>query len=133
VVVHDGRVLLIRRAKEPLRGRWLVPGGTVEWGEALAPAVEREVFEETGVRVRAGAVVAVVEHIDPPGQEAAHHFVIVDYLCQWLAGEPRAGSDALEAEWVGVEDLPGRDLPEKAREVVAEGLRRLGLLGYTFK
>ena len=133
VVVHEGRVLLIRRGKEPLRGRWLVPGGTVEWGETLEEAVAREVLEETGVHVRPGAVVAVVSHVDPPGAAAEHHFVIVDFLCEWLGGEPVAGSDALAAEWVPLEDLAARDLPPKAQEVVGEALRRLGLLGYTFK
>lgn len=127
MVVHEGRLLLIRRGKEPLYGRWLVPGGTVEWGETLEDAVAREVLEETGVRVRAGEVVAVVSHIDPPGEGASHHFVIVDYLCHWLEGVPRAGSDALAAEWVPLEDLPGRDLPPRAQEVIGEALRRLGL------
>jgi mutator protein MutT len=51
VMVHDGRVLLIRRGKEPLRGRWVVPGGTVEPGETLQEALVREVREETGLTV----------------------------------------------------------------------------------
>ncbi|HSF03959.1 MAG TPA: NUDIX domain-containing protein, partial [Solirubrobacterales bacterium] len=51
VVVHEGRVLLIRRGKEPLYGRWVVPGGTVELGEPLETALVREMLEETGLEV----------------------------------------------------------------------------------
>ena len=51
VLVHEGRVLLIRRGKEPLYGRWVVPGGTVELGEPLDEALVREMREETGVEV----------------------------------------------------------------------------------
>ena len=128
VVVREGRVLLIRRGKEPLRGRWLVPGGTLEWGETLVAAVAREVLEETGVTVEPRELLAVIDHIDRAGGTAGHHFVIVDYLCDWVAGEPRAGSDAEAAAWVAVSDLAGYDVPREALDVVAEGLRRRGLL-----
>jgi len=128
VVVREGRVLLIRRGKEPLRGRWLVPGGTLEWGETLAAAVAREVLEETGVTVEPRELLAVIDHIDRAGGMAGHHFVIVDYLCDWVAGEPRAGSDAEAAAWVAVPELSSYDVPQEALDVVAEGLRRRGLL-----
>jgi mutator protein MutT len=128
VVVHDGRVLLIRRGKEPMRGRWLVPGGTVEWGEPLQEALVREVEEETGLTVRPREIVAVLDRIHRNADEVAHHFVIVDYLCDWVSGTLRAGSDAEEAALVAVADLPAYDIPEAALEVVVEGLRRCGIL-----
>lgn len=127
VVVHDGQVLLIRRGKEPLRGRWLVPGGTVEWGETLEEALTREVFEETGLVVRPREVVAVLDRIHREGGEILYHFVIVDYLCDWVSGSVQAGSDAEAAAFVPVRDLAGYDLPDKALEVVTEGLRRCGI------
>lgn len=127
VVVHDGRVLLIRRGKEPLRGRWLVPGGTVEWGEALEEALAREVLEETGVVVWPREVLAVLDRIHREDGQILHHFVIVDYLCDWVSGAVRAGSDAEDAAFVPVGDLAAYDLPDKALEVVEEGLRRLGI------
>jgi ADP-ribose pyrophosphatase YjhB (NUDIX family) len=58
VLIHEGRVLLVRRGKEPLRGRWVVPGGTVELGETLEQALVREVEEETGLIAEAVALVA---------------------------------------------------------------------------
>lgn len=127
VVVRDGHVLLIRRGKEPLRGRWLVPGGTVEWGETLEAAVAREVLEETGLVVRPREVVAVLDRIHREEAEILYHFVIVDYLCDWVSGTVRAGSDAEDAAFVPVAELGAYDLPDKALEVVAEGLRRCGI------
>jgi 8-oxo-dGTP diphosphatase len=131
VVVHEGRVLLIRRGKEPLRGRWLVPGGTVEWGETLEEAVVRELEEETGLVVRPRELLAVLDRIHRAGDsesEVAHHYVIVDYLCDWVSGTLRAGSDAEEAAWVPVADLAGYDVPEAALAVVALGLRKCGIV-----
>ena len=94
VVVQDGRVVLIRRGKEPMRGRWLVPGGTVEWGETLEEAVVREVEEETGLVVRPRELLVVLDRIhrlgDPATGEISHHYVIVDYLCDPIAGALRA-------------------------------------------
>ena len=130
VIVHEGRVLLIRRGKEPMRGRWLVPGGTVEWGETLEQAVVREVQEETGLVVRPRELLVVLDRIHhapaSPG-EIAYHYVIVDYLCEWVSGTPRAGSDAEEVALVPFEDLASYEVPEAALEVVAEGLRRCAL------
>jgi 8-oxo-dGTP diphosphatase len=127
VVVHEGRVLLIRRGKEPLRGRWLVPGGTVEWGETLEDALVREVQEETGLTVRPREMVAVLDRIHQEQGEVRYHFVIVDYLCDWVSGTLLAGSDAEEAALVPVAELPAYDVPEEALEVIAKGLRLCGI------
>jgi mutator protein MutT len=126
VVIRDGRVLLIRRGKEPLRGRWLVPGGTVELGETLEEAVVREIREETSLDVAPLEVLTVFDRIDRQEGRVVYHYVIVDYLCQYLAGDPRAGSDAEAVAFVAREDLDAYDLPPKALEVVLDGFRRLG-------
>jgi mutator protein MutT len=127
VVIHDGRVLLIRRGKEPLRGRWVVPGGTVEHGEELHEALVREVQEETGVTVRPREVVLVFDRILREEGQVTYHYVIIDYLCDYVSGTPRAGSDAEEAAFVAAEDLGRYDVPEKALEVVRDGFKRCGL------
>jgi 8-oxo-dGTP diphosphatase len=124
VVIWDGRVLLIRRGKEPLRGRWLVPGGTVELGESLEEAVVREVREEAGIEVVPREVLTVFDRIDREGGRVLYHYVIVDYRCDYVAGEPRAGSDAEDIALVTQADLAGYDLPPKALEVVLDGFRR---------
>jgi ADP-ribose pyrophosphatase YjhB (NUDIX family) len=124
VVVRGEEVLLIRRGKAPLDGRWSVPGGTVKWGERLDEAVVRETMEETGVRVVPREVLLVTEHLEGAGEGATAHYVIVDYACDYLAGEPRGASDAREAAWVAVADLARLRLPSKVGEVVARGVRQ---------
>ncbi len=124
VLIHEGRVLLIKRGKEPLRGRWVVPGGTVEVGETLEQALVREVQEETGLVVRPLEVVLVFDRIERDGDTVRYHYVIVDYLCEYVSGAPRAASDADEVAFVAREDLPRYALPEKALQVVLDGFGR---------
>jgi mutator protein MutT len=127
VLIHEGRVLLIRRGKEPLKGRWVVPGGTVELGETLEDALVREIQEETGLVVRPLEVVTVFDRIDRVGDDVRYHYVIVDYLCEYVSGTPRAASDAEEVALVAEADLGRYDLPPKALEVVLDGFRRVAV------
>jgi ADP-ribose pyrophosphatase YjhB (NUDIX family) len=96
-VVHDaqGRLLLVRRANDPGRGQWSLPGGRVEPGEGDASAVARELHEETGLVVRAGSLVGSVSRPAPKGV-----FVIFDYAAEVVGGELSAGDDASEVAWV---------------------------------
>jgi 8-oxo-dGTP diphosphatase len=125
-VVRDGRVLLIRRGKEPLYGRWLVPGGTVELGESLEQALVREMREETGLEVEPLEMLTVFDRIQREAGRVVYHYVIVDYLCRARSGAARAGSDALEVAWVARDEVAAYDLPGKAIEVVEEAFRRAG-------
>jgi len=106
VVMHAGRVLVVERGNPPAEGVWALPGGSVELGETLAEAAEREVLEETGIVVRAGAVVhafdAVVRDDDA---RVRFHYVIVDLLCDYVSGEVVAGSDARDARFVTREEF----------------------------
>jgi mutator protein MutT len=125
VLVHEGRVLLIRRGKPPLYGRWVVPGGTVELGEPLEQALVREMREETGLAVEPVELLSVFDRIERDGPRVVYHFVIVDYLCRLCSGEARAGSDALEVAWAEPGELARYDLPPKALEVVQEAFARV--------
>ena len=104
-------VLLVRRANEPKKGDWSLPGGSLELGETLVSAVEREVAEETGVVARPQTIVEVIERIyiqnessseSQPGR-VRFHYVIVDYWCWAIGGELRAASDACDAVWASRE------------------------------
>lgn len=126
VVVRAGAALLVRRGKEPLRGRWVVPGGTVELGETLEEAVAREVLEETGIVVRPREVMKVFDAIERDGPIVRFHYVVVDYRCDFVSGELRAGSDATAVEWVDEADLGSYDVPSLALELVRRALREHG-------
>jgi len=110
-IVHDldGRLLLIRRGREPALGRWSVPGGRVEPGESDPEATAREVWEETGLAVLVGELVGVVER-DAPGGGT---YVIRDYACMPIEGADltavRGGDDASDAAWCTADEVRSLD------------------------
>ncbi len=101
LVLDRGRLLVVERANPPAEGVWALPGGSVELGETLAEAVEREVLEETGVVVRAGEVCHSFDAIvrDDDGR-VLYHYVIVDLVCEYVRGSVVAGGDARDARFV---------------------------------
>ena len=119
-IVLDGRrVLLVKRANAPAAGKWSIPGGVVEAGEILAEAVAREVREECSIEVEAGPLVEVVERIDQDDDGGIlYHYVILDFLAEYLDGEPVAGSDAGEARWVALDALSDLNCTDGLEEVL---------------
>ena len=123
VLDDDNRVLLVKRAHEPLKGEWSLPGGAVELGETLEAAVLREILEETGLIIDIGAVVEIFERVDrTPDDRVQYHFVIVDYVCYARAGSPVRGSDAADVRWVTRAELAGYRITEKATSVIDKAL-----------
>jgi 8-oxo-dGTP diphosphatase len=100
VVVDQGRILLVRRGQEPLRGHLSLPGGLIEVGESLHAGVIREVREETGLLVRPLELIELLDRIHREGDRVRFHYVIADYLCSVIGGALKAGSDADEVRWV---------------------------------
>jgi 8-oxo-dGTP diphosphatase len=124
VIVHDGKVVLIRRRFEPLAGRWSLPGGVVELGDTLEGSVIKEMEEETGLQVEVGPVIEVFDRITPDADgRIQYHFVLVDYLCWPIAGELRAGSDVDDAALVAPGDLASFALTPKAMSVIERALQ----------
>lgn len=134
VVISNGRALLARRGTEPLRGEWSIPGGLLELGETLADGVARELREETGLKVRVLELIDAFDRIftekqDPASPQAAtsgdgsrrgprYHYVLLDFLCETVGGEPRAGSDVLELAFASEDELEGYGLAASTLEVV---------------
>jgi ADP-ribose pyrophosphatase YjhB (NUDIX family) len=100
VIVHEGRVLLVQRGREPLKGQWSLPGGLLEVGESLESGVIREVEEETGLRVQPVQLIELLDRIHREGDRVRYHYVIADYLCRVTGGDLRAASDAAAVRWV---------------------------------
>src|ERR1700693_1955764 len=100
VVIWEGRALLIRRGGPPLEGQWSIPGGMLEVGETLLEGVRRELLEETGIEVRVGELIDVFERINlDGGGKTRYHFVVLDYLCEAVSGEARAGGGMTDVQW----------------------------------
>jgi 8-oxo-dGTP diphosphatase len=116
-------VVLVRRASEPLKGQWSLPGGAVEAGETLETAIQREIAEETGLDVQVGSVVDVFDRIlvDAAGR-AEYHFVLIDYVCRFRGGTLRAGSDVDDVVVADPERLEPYRLTEKAIEVIGKAM-----------
>jgi 8-oxo-dGTP diphosphatase len=126
VVIENDRALLIRRGSEPLKGHWSIPGGTLELGESLQEGVVRELREETGLEVRVLEVIEVFDRIFLEDGAAAKeersrprfHFVIVDYLCERVAGEALAGSDVTDVLFASENELGRYGLTETATRIL---------------
>ena len=128
VVISDGRALLIRRGSEPLKGEWSISGGTLEVGETLVEGIARELREETGLEVKVLELIEVFERIfeaEPgrpaqPGRAARpqYHFVILDYLCEGVSGEPRPGGDVTDLAFVREDELGRYNLTSAATRVL---------------
>ena len=127
VVIQDGRALLIRRGSEPMKGEWSLPGGMLEVGETLVQGVERELLEETGLKVRVLELIEVFERIShaktseaAPGESQGpqYHFVIIDYLCEVVSGAATAGSDVTELAFATQDQLANYNLTPTATRII---------------
>ena len=119
VIFKEQEVLLVQRGQEPARGAWSLPGGLVELGETLTGAIHREIAEETGLRVRILGIAAVLERLFPDAAgKIAYHYVLIDYLCDYLEGELKPGSDITAARFAALADLDRFDLPKFTLKVI---------------
>ena len=127
VVLHENRVLLVKRGKAPSLGKWSLPGGLVHLGETTREAVVREVGEECGVRIKVADVAGVVDRVirDEAGR-IRYHYVLVDYLAFPEATRVVPGSDAADVRWVEIDRVAELDTTEGLLDMIrrAQALAR---------
>lgn len=121
VVLHEGRVLIVKRKAEPGAGLWSIPGGVIELGETARDALMREVEEETGLRVEPLQVVDVYDSIVAERGRVTYHYTLVDYLCRFVGGTLHPATDVEEARWVTREELGEYEMTETAPRAIGKG------------
>ena len=113
----DGKIVLLRRAIEPARGKWVFPGGYVDRGESLEDAARREAREEIGAEVRLTGLVNVYSYTGRP-------VIVVVYEAEVVGGEIRGGEEALEVRSFEPGEIPWDGLAFRStREALQEFLR----------
>lgn len=126
LIIEDGRILLVERGQEPLKGYWSLPGGAVETGETLENALRREVQEETGLEVGIVHLIEVFERI-MPGEDGRteYHYILMDYVCRPAGGTLQAADDASRAQWFREDEVAGLKITEGTPRVIAKAFEWL--------
>jgi len=121
VVFKEDKVLLVLRAKPPAENHWTIPGGSVELGETLQEAAEREIWEETGLTILAGEPVYTFDLIERDSNgEILFHYVIVDLAADYVSGELRPGDDAIDVCWASSRDIKTLKVSAATRKLLKE-------------
>lgn len=119
IVFHQRCVLLVKRKKAPSRGVWAIPGGSVELGETLQQAAEREILEETGISIRGGKPIFSFDTIERDAcGRIRFHYVITDIVAEYVEGEPVANDDAIDARWVSAGEIMGLTVSDATRALL---------------
>lgn len=108
----ENELLLVRRNKEPGKGRWTLPGGVVELGERVADALEREMKEELGIRPSIVGFLGLFERIkrDKEGK-VVYHYAILNYYGNTRTKNVYPSDEIAEFIWIS---------PERVREFLEE-------------
>jgi 8-oxo-dGTP diphosphatase len=130
IIIEQDRVLLVKRGHPPLLGEWSIPGGVLEVGETLREAAVREALEETGLAVETADLLGVYDRVLHDSDERTlYHYVLIDFLCRRVLGEPRAAGDADEVRWFTREEAATLSLADDTLDVVNKGFERMGQSG----
>lgn len=118
-IIRDGKVLIVRRARQPAQNLHTLPGGAVEAGETLTEAVAREVREETALTIEPVALAGHREVIlRDKESKVERHFVILCFAARWISGEPVLSEELAEARWMRPEELTGLRTTDGLAEIV---------------
>ena len=129
-ILRDGKVLVVRRARNPANGLYSLPGGVVEAGETLAEAVKREVDEETSLIIEPVALAGYREVVARDAEDKVErHFVILPFAARWIAGEPKLNEELSEWRWVDPAEVASMPTTPGLAEIVANAVEQLKAAG----
>jgi 8-oxo-dGTP diphosphatase len=119
VVIKEGKVLLVKRSYSPQKDKWAIPGGSVNLGETLQEAAEREVMEETGLTIAAKEPVYSFDLIERNAKgDIVFHYVIVDLLADHVSGDPQPADDVSDARWFGPEEIESPEITGNTKKLL---------------
>lgn len=127
-IFRDGKVLLTRRARSPAKGFYSLPGGRVEFGEALHQALSREVDEETGLSIEIVGLAGWREVL--PATAGAGHYLIMSFAARWAAREPVLNDELDDYRWIApdaLDSLGELKLTGGLEDVIQSAARLIGL------
>jgi ADP-ribose pyrophosphatase YjhB (NUDIX family) len=124
-IFRDGKILLVRRARDPARGVYTFPGGRVEFGESLHEAVAREIREETGLTIEIVGLVGYREAL-PPRTGGHGHFVILPFAARWVAGDVALNDELDDARWLTPGPISGLPLTQGLEATIAAAQALIG-------
>jgi ADP-ribose pyrophosphatase YjhB (NUDIX family) len=104
MVIDEGRILLVKRAMNPEKGKWSIPAGFLDYGEEPQVTAMREVFEETNLTVNNLELMEVYHNPRATVDGGASIFIL--YSADLIEGTLMAGDDAEVAAFFAPEDLP---------------------------
>lgn len=125
-IFRDGKILLVRRAREPAKGIYTFPGGRVEFGESLVEALTREIREETGLVIDIVGLAGWREAL--PARTGGHgHFVILPFAARWVAGEVTLNDELDDARWLTPGALGGLPITQGLEETIQQVRAVIGI------
>jgi 8-oxo-dGTP diphosphatase len=122
-IFRDGKILLVRRARSPAKGFYSLPGGRVEFGETLHAALNREIGEETGLKVEILGLAAWREVV--PGATGGGHYLIMSFAARWACGEVVLNDELDDYKWLAPDDLGELRITGGLQEVIQSAGRLL--------
>lgn len=115
VVFKDDKILLV---KEKVDGKWTVPGGWADVGFSPSENAEREVFEESGYKVKAKKVLAVYDRNKQGHTPYIFHLYKIFFLCEIIGGESKTSYETEDVGFFGLDELPELSLGRITRKQI---------------
>jgi 8-oxo-dGTP diphosphatase len=122
-IFRNDNILLVRRARSPAKGFYSLPGGRVEFGETLHAALNREVDEETALKIEIVGLAGWREVV--PGTSGGGHYLIMSFAARWGSGEVVLNDELDDFKWLAPDAIGDLKLTGGLPEVIEQAQRLL--------